>query len=391
LAILLLRGFERRWTDRMTRSDCGTWQRVRALLGTSTPEFNRVAANRLAGRGHGRGISLTTRGYDCLCTPKEIPMPGPYGTIIPAQPPSGPYGTIIPAQPPNGGGLADSQNDPVLSLLAPPPLVLNNNAYANNPNSNVYSRSPNGDAYSMTPNLPSPPPVQQGPRPTAFDQQPDKKNASAMGQARILGAKNGRYNGEDNRNVKYINDLKTKREKYQIEIGATMLRRKLVFDTKEIKKHFEQKKKDSTGAANLGMDKKGTAFPTPTEWADEALIWVCAPDPETDKPVIYSHVCKRDRFHHSSMVDGGDVIGAGEWIVRKGKLWKISANSGHYQPTIDFLYRAVLQMSAAFQGDTTVFLYDTKDDKWVDYPIRLFISAPTAGNRYCTHPRARNT
>ncbi len=74
------------------------------------------------------------------------------------------------------------------------------------------------------------------------------------------------------------------------------------------------------------------------------------PDPENDKPVIYSHVGKPGRFHHSSMVDGGDVIGAGEWIVRKGKLWKISANSGHYQPTIDFLYRAVLQMSSAFKA-----------------------------------------
>ncbi len=204
-----------------------------------------------------------------------------------------------------------------------------------------------------------------------------------------MGAKGGRYDGEDTRNVKYINDLKTKREKYQVEIGATMLRRKMVFDTKEIKQHFVQKNKDDVGSATLGNNQKGIAFPTPPEWNEEALLWVCAPDPETDKPVIYSHVGKPGRFHHSSMVDGGDVIGAGEWIVRKGKLWKISANSGHYQPTIDFLYRAVLQMSSAFQGDTTVFLYDSVDDKWVDYPIRLFVSAPTANNRYWTHPRAR--
>jgi hypothetical protein len=93
-------------------------------------------------------------------------------------------------------------------------------------------------------------------------------------------------------------------------------------------------------------------------------------------------------FHHSSMVDGGKVIGAGEWIVRKGKLWKISANSGHYQPTIDFLYRAVLNMAPAFQSDTTVFLYDSVADKWIDYPVQQFISAPSAGSRYWTHPRA---
>ena len=167
-----------------------------------------------------------------------------------------------------------------------------------------------------------------------------------------------------------------------------MKRRGMVFDTQEIKQHFANKKPGSVGSADLGADKKGKTFPTPAEWNDAALLWVCAPDPEDDKPVFYSHVGKPHRFHHSSMVDGGDVIGAGEWIVKKGKLWKISANSGHYQPTIDFFYRSVLHMFTAFDGDTTVFLYDSVDDKWVDYPIRLFISAPTANNRYWTHPRA---
>ena len=54
---------------------------------------------------------------------------------------------------------------------------------------------------------------------------------------------------------KYINDLKTKRDKYQVEIGATLMRRKAIFDTREIKQHFEKKKKDSTGAANLGTNR----------------------------------------------------------------------------------------------------------------------------------------
>jgi hypothetical protein len=82
------------------------------------------------------------------------------------------------------------------------------------------------------------------------------------------------------------------------------------------------------------------------------------------------------------------VIGAGEWIVRKGKLWKISASSGHYQPTIDFLYRAVLNLAPAFQSDTTVFLYDSVADQWIDYLVQQFIQAPSAGSRYWTHPRA---
>jgi hypothetical protein len=310
-------------------------------------------------------------------------MPGPCNMMIPAPPQSGPYGTQIPAPAPNNNGV-DLQDDPVLSLLAPP---AGGDAYANN--TSPYANNPNPDPYQKTPgsvSLSVPPPLK---RPAAFDQQPNINNASPTGQARILGAKGGRYDGEDQRNVKYINDLKTRREKYQVEIGATMLRRKMVFDTKEIKQHFVQKNKGDVGSATLGTNKAGVAFSTPQDWNDEALLWVCAPDPGTDKPVVYSHVGKPDRFHHSSMVNGGDVIGAGEWIVRKGKLWKISANSGHYQPTIDFLYRAILQMSSAFQGDTTVFLYDSVDDKWVDYPVRLFVSAPTAGNRYWTHPRAR--
>jgi len=57
-----------------------------------------------------------------------------------------------------------------------------------------------------------------------------------------------------------------------------------------------------------------------------SVLHGCAPDPETDKPVFYSHVGKVHKFHHSTMVDGGTVIGAGEWIVREGKLWKVSAN-----------------------------------------------------------------
>jgi len=56
-----------------------------------------------------------------------------------------------------------------------------------------------------------------------------------------------------------------------------------------------------------------------------SVIHGCAPDPETAKPVFYSDAGKVHRFHHSSMVDGGEVIGAGDWIVHKGKLWKVSA------------------------------------------------------------------
>jgi hypothetical protein len=175
-----------------------------------------------------------------------------------------------------------------------------------------------------------------------------------------------------------------------------MRRRGQEFDTYAVKKHFIDKGQgDQLCSATLGNrqktngDKKaGDMFVTPKDWAEKALIWVCAPDPDTNRPTFYSHVGKMHRFHHSSLVAGDDVIGAGEWIVKKGKLRKISANSGHYQPTMDYFYNAVLQMGAAFQSDTVVYLYDQIADEWVERKVRDFISAPTDGGRYKTHPRA---
>jgi hypothetical protein len=320
-------------------------------------------------------------------------MPGPYNVQIPANAGSqnvpipgsmGPYNVQIPANTTYANAPGDLGDDPVVAMLSSAPG--HDADIPDDYNTGVNAGAPNAPGSNGA--VVAPPPAFNNGRPAAFDKQPNINDATAKGQARILGEKQGRYDGEKDRGVKYVSDLKTRRQKYQVEMGATMKRRSLDFDTRDIKQHFIGKGRGDVGSATLGNNKKGQAFPTPKEWNEDALLWVCAPDPETDQPVFYSHVGKPNRFHHSSMVDGGKVIGAGEWIVRKGKLWKVSANSGHYQPTIDFFFRAVLHMSTAFQGDTTVFLYDSVDDKWVDYPVRLFISAPTAGNRYWTHPRA---
>ncbi|WP_088280198.1 hypothetical protein [Ideonella sp. A 288] len=117
-------------------------------------------------------------------------------------------------------------------------------------------------------------------------------------------------------------------------------------------------------------------------WGSSTMIWVCAPDQVTGDARFYTNVCLLNRFHHSSFRQGGGVIGAGEWIVSDGKLLKISGLSGHYQPPMDFLFRAVLHMSPAFNEDTTVLLYDTVEQRWIDLPVREFIHAPTGGGRY---------
>ena len=77
------------------------------------------------------------------------------------------------------------------------------------------------------------------------------------------------------------------------------------------------------------------------EWGYQSLIWVCVKEQGRKEPVFYSHCGRVHRFHHSSHA-GGDVLGAGEWIVEKGRLLRISANSGHYRPPVDYFRRAVL-------------------------------------------------
>jgi hypothetical protein len=117
-------------------------------------------------------------------------------------------------------------------------------------------------------------------------------------------------------------------------------------------------------------------------WALRGMIWVCAPDPVSHDARFYTSVCLNRRVHHSSLVEpGGGVIGAGEWIVEDGHLVAISAASGHFKPTIDMLYRAVLHLAVAFNDRTTVLLFDTQARQWVDLPVGRFIQAPTQGGR----------
>ncbi len=65
-----------------------------------------------------------------------------------------------------------------------------------------------------------------------------------------------------------------------------------------------------------------------------------------------SHVL--GRFHHSSFLSGAPVRSAGEWRVTCGQLVKMSAKSGHYQPTkvdllagVSSLQRSGLDLSLA--------------------------------------------
>jgi hypothetical protein len=275
---------------------------------------------------------------------------------------------------------ADSDDDIPDGYMGAPQVQVNGRLFVPPP-----VRFRNGPAQPQPPSAPNGAPAMFLKKPNPND----PNSVGTNGQNRILVKKSPLYKNEEmTKDVKYIRDLSALRDKYQVELGARVHRRGQLFDTKSIKKHFRDKKNYEIGNASLGKNRNNVQFYPTRDWIEGGLIWVCVPHPVTDRPVFYSHVGKVDRFHHTSMTAGGDVIGAGEWIIANGKLLKISANSGHYRPTIDFLYRAVLHMAAAFQGKTTVLLYDSQDDKWVDYPILEFVRKPSNGGRYHTHPQA---
>lgn len=186
---------------------------------------------------------------------------------------------------------------------------------------------------------------------------------------------------KDTKVVRYLNDQK--REKYRVDVGAVMTRGGVPFDTHAVKLKY-------AGKSGQWMPEKRT-YAQNLEWWNNSLIWVCVGDPKgSEKPRFFSHVGKPDRFHHSSFNRGGGVIGAGEWIIEEGALRKVSPTSGHYKPGMDYLYHAVLQLAVAFRdraaaGGTTIFLFDTVDGQWIDYPVKEFIKAPTMGGRLSTH------
>ncbi|MGC2661600.1 MAG: hypothetical protein WA324_26900 [Bryobacteraceae bacterium] len=199
---------------------------------------------------------------------------------------------------------------------------------------------------------------------------------------------NGHLQSDQQHRVKYVSDPATLFMKYEVEINKDIKRRGVPLDTKQIKEHFIDKDRSQIGVAMLGRDAQEQAklMNLVLEWGETSLIWVCVKAANSQDPVFFSHVGKKDRFHHSSFTCGGDVIGAGEWIVQGGRLLKISANSGHYRPPMDYFYRAVLFMSTAWRTNTTVMLWNTTTDNWEDVPIQNFKSNPTGGGKYKTHP-----
>lgn len=91
-------------------------------------------------------------------------------------------------------------------------------------------------------------------------------------------------------------------------------------------------------------------------------MWVQSPD-----DVFYTNSHVKGRTHHSSFLSGEAVHGAGEWLVKDGRLLMITAKSGHYQPTMPEFYRSLmtLQTQGASLRDTDVVIYTFRGEPFV--------------------------
>ncbi len=206
----------------------------------------------------------------------------------------------------------------------------------------------------------------------------------------IVHEKGRGYAGEDKRGVEYT-PLSERVLKYKAVIAARITRGS-AFETLDTPS-AKLKAVGEYGASNIGnatLEEGPSQEALAREWAAKALIWVCVPVDAKDarQSVFYTHVCRPGAFHHSSLGAGREVLGGGEWIVEAGKLKKISANSGHYQPSLGSLHQCVLTLSPAWQPDTTVFLWNKSTRLWQDVPVAAFAKDATGGGVYASHPRA---
>ena len=60
---------------------------------------------------------------------------------------------------------------------------------------------------------------------------------------------------------------------------------------------------------------------------------------------LYIHAKHRGTFHHSSFLRGGAVLSAGGIVVDKGRIVKLTADSGHYRPNFANFMSTVLLLN----------------------------------------------
>ena len=75
-------------------------------------------------------------------------------------------------------------------------------------------------------------------------------------------------------------------------------------------------------------------------------------------------------------------------MTEKGKLLRVSANSGHYRPDLNLFTQAMRWMVNACTDETQVLMYDQNDERWVHRTAPEFFANPGGNGRYKVHPDA---
>ncbi len=173
------------------------------------------------------------------------------------------------------------------------------------------------------------------------------------------------------------------RERYEVTMGATLTRmkKKHKLDTGKSRQHY-RKKNVIAAMADLGAPIRNPDGKPTLPWQRDAMMWVILFDENIGQKRYYSGVCRAGVLHHSSFGAGGVVRGAGEWVVRDGRLLGVSANSGHYKPDLTLFARSLRLMIEAHNGDTVVLMYDKDTQCYVERPLQEFLNKPSGGGRY---------
>ncbi len=180
-------------------------------------------------------------------------------------------------------------------------------------------------------------------------------------------------------------------EKFGVTIGAKLIRRTFLFDTAECRSAYKVKGQSKeiweVGRATFGVANGTELRPLSEKLLDATMIWVCVPwVGNLSNPAFFSHIGKVHHFHHSTFTGGGDVVGAGEWIVEKGRLILISGNSGHYRPPTAALQKCVQLLAPALTNETQVLLYHVHERQYVTVPALEFKRTGSKGGLYKVHP-----
>jgi hypothetical protein len=234
---------------------------------------------------------------------------------------------------------------------------------------------------------------------------PEKPTTEWVGGHEIRRLGKGMKEQDRARGTKYLEG--DKRRKYEVVLGQTIRYRYqwldggprlwggLPVDNTEIREEFKRRYATRTPDPLPGQKPARKIVPAiPGLLGDKAMIWVCVVNDNVR--TFYTHVCKVNRFHHSSFVAGGDVDGAGEWLIEEGVLKAITAISGHYLPTLSHFHKAVRMMEPAFhKGITKVVMHwaesPLKVGEWRTRPVEEFLDDPSGDKLegiWKVHPHA---